>query len=117
MKREPSLYIATIGTVLALAAGFGVPGLSAEQAGLATAVLTAGLGVWNALKVRPIAPAVFTYGIGTLATLLATYGVNLSQQQIGLVDAAVLAVLALLLRGNVSPVDTTPEAVHSVRGY
>lgn len=104
-KREPTLVIATIGTILSLVAGFGLDFLSTDQAGLIVAVLTAGLGIWNALKVRPVAPAAFTYGIATLAALLATYGLDLSQERIGLVTGAVLGVLTLLLRGNVSPTD------------
>jgi hypothetical protein len=36
--------------------------------------------------------------------------VNVSQSVVGAVNAAVLAVLALLLRGNVSPVEATPES-------
>lgn len=111
MRREPSLIIATIGAVLSLVAGFGLPFLSADQAGLITAVITAGLGIWTALKVRPVAPAVFTYGTGLVATLLATYGVDLSQERVALINAAVLAVLTMVLRGQVSPVGTVPEAV------
>ena len=105
-KREPSLYITAIGTVLSLVAGFGLSFLTADQAGLFTAALTALLGVWNALKVRPVAPAAFTYAIGVIATLISTYGLDLSQDKIGLINAAVLSVLALLLRGNVSPTDS-----------
>ncbi len=113
-KREPSLIIAAIGTVLSLVAGFGLDFLTTDQAGLFTAALTAGLGIWNALKVRPVAPAAFTYFIGVVATLLATYGLDLSQEKVGLINAAVLATLAMLLRGNVSPT-TEPAAQGAVR--
>lgn len=116
--REPSLYIASIGTVLSLIAGFGLDWLTPEQAALVVVVLNAVLGVVNAVLVRPVAPAAFTYFIGAVATLIAAYGVEVSQSQVSLVNGAVLAVLALLLRGNVSPVEpTVPEAVRSVRGY
>jgi hypothetical protein len=103
MRREPSLYITAIGTVLSLVAAFGLDFLTPEQAALVIVVLNAGLGVWNALKVRPVAPAAFTYFVGVVATLVAAYGVEVSQSVVGAVNAAVLAVLALLLRGNVSP--------------
>jgi hypothetical protein len=103
MKREPTLVIATIGTILSLLAGFGLDFLSTDQAGLIVAVLTAGLGIWNALKVRPVAPAAFTYGITTVAALLSTYGLDLSQERVGLITSAVLATLTLILRGAVSP--------------
>jgi membrane-bound ClpP family serine protease len=104
--REPSLYIGAIGTILTLVAGYGLDFLSPDQAGLIIVVLNAALGVWNALKVRPVAPAAFTYFIGVVATLIATYGVELSQSQISDVNAVVLAVLAFILRGNVSPTAT-----------
>lgn len=110
MKREPSLYISAIGSILSLVAAFGAHFLTAEEAGLVIVVLNAGLGVWNALKVRPVAPAAFTYLVGAVATLVAAYGVHVSQEVVGSVNAAVLAVLALLLRGNVSPVEPTPES-------
>lgn len=103
MKREPTLIIATIGTLLSLLAGFGLDFLSTDQAGLIVAALTALLGIWNALKVRPVAPAAFVYGISTVAALLATYGLDLSREKVGLITGAVLGVLTLLLRGNVSP--------------
>lgn len=110
LKREPSLYIGVIGTVLTLVAGYGLDFLTPAQAGLIIVVLNAGLGVWNAIKVRPVAPAAFTYFIGVVATLIATYGVELSQSQISDVNAAVLALLTFILRGNVSPLEATATA-------
>jgi hypothetical protein len=106
MRREPTLIITAIGTVLTLIAGYGLDFLSPDQAGLIIVVLNAGLGVWNALKVRPVQPAAFTYFIGVVATLIATYGIEMSQSQIANVNAVVLAVLALILRGNVTPAAT-----------
>ena len=47
--REPSLWIATIGTVLSLIAGFGLDWLTPEQAALVVVVLNALLGVVNAV--------------------------------------------------------------------
>lgn len=110
MKREPSLYISAVGSVLSLVAAFGLDFLTPDQAAIAIVVLNAALGVWNALKVRPVAPAAFTYLVGAVATLVAAYGVDVSQSVVGSINAAVLAVLALLLRGNVSPVEPTPES-------
>lgn len=102
-RREPTLIISTIASILALIAGFGLDFLSTEQAGLISATLTALLGVWNSLKVRPVAPTAWTYAIGVIATLLATYGLDISQEQVSLVNAVVLSALAMLLRGQVTP--------------
>lgn len=103
LGREPSLVITAIASALSLVAGFGLDWLTPGEAAAVVVALNAGLGVWNAFAVRPVAPAAFTYAIGAVAALVAAYGVHVSQSQVGLVNATVLAALALLLRGNVSP--------------
>lgn len=101
--REPSLVIATVASLLSLVAGFGLDWLTPGQAAAIVVVLNAILGIVTALAVRPVGPAAFTYAVGAIASLVAAYGVDVSQSMVGSVNAAVLAVLALLLRGNVSP--------------
>lgn len=101
--REPSLVIATVASLLSLVAGFGLDWLTPGQAAAVVVALNAVLGVVTALAVRPVSPAAFTYAIGAGAALVAAYGVHVSQSTVGLVNAAALAVLALLLRGNVTP--------------
>lgn len=101
--REPSLWISAIGSGLSLIAGFGVGWLTPVQAALVIVLLNAILGVINALHVRPVAPAAFTYLVASVASLVAAYGVDVSQPVVGAVNASVLAFLALLLRGNVTP--------------
>lgn len=115
MKREPSLYISAIGSVLSLVAAFGLDFLTPEQAALVIVVLNAALGAWNAYKVRPVPPAAFVYLVGAVATLVAAYGVQVPQSVVGAVNAAVLAILALILRGNVSPVEA-PSSVTTRSG-
>ncbi len=110
MKREPSLIIATIGAILSAVAAFGLDFLTPTQAAIAVTALNAGLAAWNAIKVRPFQPAVFTYLITSLATLAAAYGFELSQSQVAGVNGAFLAILALLLRVNVSPVEPSKAA-------
>ncbi|GAA0739270.1 hypothetical protein Drose_04075 [Dactylosporangium roseum] len=109
--REPSLWISTIGSLLSLVAGFGLDWLTPGQAALVIVALNALVGVANGLRVRPVSPVVFTYAVGSIAALVAAYGVDVSQSIVGLVNGAVLSILALLLRGNVSPVESLPEAV------
>ncbi len=101
--REPSLWITAIGAGLSLVAGLGVDQLTPEEAALIIVVFNAVLGVVNALAVRPVAPAAFTYLVAAAASLVAAYGINVPQATVGAVNAAVLAVLALLLRGQVTP--------------
>jgi hypothetical protein len=101
--REPSLVIATVASLLSLVAGFGLDWLTPGQAAAVVVVLNAVLGAWNAWAVRPVSPAAFTYLAGAVAALVAAYGVHVSQSMVGSVNALVLAALALVLRGNVTP--------------
>jgi hypothetical protein len=114
---EPAILIQTISAGLALLVTFGIPGLSADQAALIVATVAAILGVVTALKVRPIAPAIFTTLITAGAALLTGYGLDLSQEMIGAVQVFVVAVMTMLTRGQVSPAATTPaESVRARSG-
>lgn len=103
LGREPALWIAAIAAVLGIGVTFGLDGLSAGQAAAIVVALNAAAAVWAALLVRPIAPAVFTGAVSAGAALLAAYGLHVSQETVGAVNVAVLAVLGLLTRGQVSP--------------
>lgn len=108
--REPALVIQTISALLAMLIGFGIPGLNDNLAGAVTAVLTAAASVWVAIHTQPVAPTVFTGLITAAATLLATFGLNFTQQQVSLVAMGVTALMALVLRAQVTPVHD-PEPV------
>lgn len=101
--REPALVVAVIAAALSVVVSFGWPGLTAEQAGLWIVAVNAGLGVVTAILTRPIAPAAFTYFIGSAATLVAAYGFSVPQATLAAVNGLVVAVLVLLMRGQVSP--------------
>lgn len=101
--REPTLVLQAASALLAFLVTFGWDGLSDKQAGAIVAVLAAVFGVVNALQVRPVAPAVFTTLITTGAALLATYGLDFPQERIGQFQLAVVAVVALLTRQQVTP--------------
>ncbi|GLY21711.1 hypothetical protein [Micromonospora sp. NBRC 101691] len=101
--REPTLYIQAISALLGVFVTFGLPGLSATQAAAIVAVLSAVLAAVNAAMVRPVAPAAFTGLVTALAVLVAAYGLDVSQETVGAVQVAVVGVLALLTRTQVSP--------------
>jgi len=101
--REPTLWLQAISAALAFFVTFGWSGLSATQAGATVAVLAAIIGVLNAWRVRPIAPAIFTTVVTTGAALLSTYGLDFPQERIGQFQLAVVAVMALLTRVQVTP--------------
>lgn len=102
-RREPTLYIGLIGAALNWIVGFQIDGLSAEQAALWMTGLNAVLGVWAAIKTRPIVPQAFTYAVTSLAGLGAAYGLDYTQEQLGQFNTLVLAFLIFMTRQQVSP--------------
>jgi len=106
--REPAIVIQTISALLAVAIGFGLPGLNDGTAAGITALLTAAAGVYTAWAVRPVSPAIFTGVITTGAALAAAFGFDLPQTQVSLVVAGVTAVMTLLTRSQVTP-DHDPD--------
>ena len=99
--REPTLYIALIGSVLTWLAGINLDWINAGQA---TAITTALTGIAIAITTRPIAPGLFVGAFGLVGSLLAEYGTNLSQATIASVGGVILAAFALLgVRPQVTP--------------
>jgi hypothetical protein len=103
--REPTLVLQALSAVLGIVVALGFPSLSAEQAGMIIAVLSAGIGAVNAVLVRPVAPTAFVGLVGAGAALLAAYGLDVSQPVVGSISAATIAVMGLLARQQVTPVD------------
>ncbi|MEU5946325.1 hypothetical protein ABZ793_12275 [Micromonospora sp. NPDC047465] len=110
--REPTLYIQALSALLGVFVTFGLPGLSATQAAAIVAALTAVTTAVNAAMVRPVAPAAFTGVVTALAVLVAAYGLEVSQETVGAVQVAVVGVLALLTRTQVTP---TADPRQSIR--
>ncbi|GAA4718380.1 hypothetical protein [Phytohabitans rumicis] len=111
--REPTLVIGVIAAVLSILVCFNLDFLSAKQAALIVVALNALLGALNALAVRPIPPAAVTYFVGAVAALLAAYGLDVTQEQVGAVNGAFIAILMFLTRGQVTPV-ADPRPVDGV---
>jgi len=101
--REPTLLIGTAGSLLSVLVGFNFDWLTARQAALIVVVMNAVLGVINAIAVRPISPAAFTYLVAALAALCGAYGLHFDQSSVGAVNGLVISVLMFLTRGQVTP--------------
>lgn len=103
-NREPTVWLQALSVLLTIVVSFGIPQLTTDNATAIVALGTAALGAYNAFKVRPVAPpaiiAVFTAG----AALLTGYGLNLSQEMMGAITAAVPVLLTLIIRGQVTPI-------------
>lgn len=111
-RREPTLYVQALGALLALLVTFQLDWLTAEQAALVLALVTAVVTAVNAWKVRPISPAVFTGVVTAGAALLGAYGLDFSQERVGAVSVVVQMLLTLLTRVQVTPaVDQAATAI------
>jgi hypothetical protein len=104
--REPAVYIAVIEAALALLVTFQLDGLSAEQSTNILAVSVAVGGVLTAWTTRDTLLGALS-GLGRAGLVLGTsYGLNLSQEQVGLATVAISALAGVWLRTQTSPVET-----------
>lgn len=105
-QREPTLYLATINAVIVILGTIGLKVINAENAGYLVVAINAVFAAINAFAVRPISPTTFTYAIGSLVALAGSYGLQFNPETIAAVNTAVIPVLALLSRGQVTPAET-----------
>lgn len=104
--RNPTLWIAILSNAVVLLGTFGFRWLDQAQAGLIVAAIDAVALAVNAYTVRPVAPAAFTYAVGAIVAVFGSYGFNLTPEQLAGINGLVIAFLAFLTYGNVSPQDT-----------
>ena len=103
IKAQWTLGTAAVAGVLNWVAGFGWHALTPIEAGWWVTAISAVAAVVAGLKTRPIAPQVWTYAVTSLAALAGAYGLHFSQGNVASFSTALLAVLALLTHGQVSP--------------
>lgn len=117
--REPALVIGVIVAIISLGGTLGFHFLSVDQAGLWIGVVDAVAAIGMVITVRPVQPGIYTYAIGAIVALAAGYGLSFGAEQVNAINALVVPILALLTRGQVSPIesaitklskDPTPEA-------
>ncbi|MGW0312002.1 hypothetical protein [Streptomyces flavidovirens] len=112
--REPALVVNSFGAILAILVSFNV-GLDSTEAGWLVASLAALFAAIAAALTRPIAPNAFTGLVAVVAATVTAFGFELSAELVASINGAVIAGLALLSRGQVSPVSpTTPARPTSV---
>ncbi len=115
-SREPALWINVIAAVLSLIVTFGMGWLDTSDATNIVAALTAAAGAITAIKTRPWSVSIFTGVITTLAVLLAGYGLEFSQEQVGAVQLIAATILTLVARGQISPAaEPVPPSVQRLR--
>lgn len=108
--REPALYVAIIETLVAFLVTFGLDGLSAEQATnivAVAAVIGGAITAWTTVDTRLSAVT----GVGrAILILLTSYGLNLSQEQVGLAVGVIAALAMVFVRDRTSPEATVLTA-------
>ena len=104
--REPAVYIAVIEALLAFLVTFGLDGLSAEQSTNILAVAVAAGGLITAWATRDTLLAALGGAARAVLILVTSYGLNLSQEQIGLAVVLVSSAGGIWLRTQTSPVET-----------
>jgi hypothetical protein len=95
-----SLLSAVLGLVVML----GIGGLTTGQASAITAAVSAVFMVVAGLLTRPIVPGVWTAAVTAMADLAAAFGVHWSAGAIAAVNTLIVALLAAVFRGHVTPV-------------
>lgn len=104
--RDPTLWIALISALIPVVGSVGLHWLSGQQAALIVVAVNAIAAAINAYTVRPISPVAFTYAVGAIVAVLGAYGLNLPIETVASINFAVVPILALLSRGQVSPQET-----------
>lgn len=101
LGREPALIISAIGSLVTVLAALNIPGISAGAAAAITAFLSA---LIIAFTTRPWAPALFTGVVAAGASLIAEYGLHVSDGVVAALGALILAGFALFgIRPQVTP--------------
>lgn len=103
--RDAALWLAAIQTLLTVLVGFGWDSLTSGQAALWMALINAVVGMLTALRVRPFEPVVFTTLFSAAAVLVGAYGLNLEQGMVASINAMIITVAILVVRGQASPAE------------
>lgn len=106
IKTEPAMITAVVQAILGVVVSFGFS-LTAAQTGAIMAVTTALLAAVTAVSARPVAVSALTGLVSAVVTLLVAFGVhNIQPDMVASVNAAIVAISALVLRGHITPVAT-----------
>ena len=103
LRTEPVVIAGFVQSLLALLVGLGLS-LTAGQTGALEAGTTAVLALVAAVAVRPFPVAALTGALSAVATVLVAFGVHhVSSAEISSLNAVIVSVLSLVLRGHVTP--------------
>lgn len=101
--REPAAWVGLIEAVLGVLLAFAL-GISQETFGPIMAVVSAAAGIYTAWATRDTMLGVIVGLVKALVTLVAVYGLTLTDQQVGAVLAVTAVVVAFVQRDRTSPI-------------
>jgi hypothetical protein len=119
VKLNPASILFAVNAIVAMAVAWGAH-LSPDQTGAITAIVTALLTVITAATTRPVGLQLILGGVSAIITAMATFGLHLTQAQIGTGVTVLSIVLAGIFHLAHVPVTaarqgTTADALQGVR--
>lgn len=115
IRNEPALVSGVTSAALALAITLGLH-LTVGQTGALEAVAAGVAAIIVAAATRPVAAPVLTGGLSAIFVCLVAFGVpHITPATVSALNVAVVAVLAIVLRGHQTPVAPAPQPVPPAR--
>jgi hypothetical protein len=99
-RPEPALIVNLVAATLTMIAAFIPDRISPEVTALWVVAINAVGALIIGLRVRPVAPSLFTNVVGAAAAVVGAYGFDVSPEQVGLINTVVLLGLALVVRNQ-----------------
>jgi hypothetical protein len=106
--REPAMLLTALLAVVQLVAI--TAHLSPEKQDGLTVIITAAFGVLLAVLTRPWEPSLITGGIATILAAVGVFGLEISPDWTSALNAAITAVMVLMLTNRVSPAPAVDPA-------
>jgi len=109
LGRDPAAILYGLQSLLAVGVAFHVLGLNADSADWVMLVANGLLSLLVAVTTRPVVVAAITGAVQTIMTGVVAFGIHgltFTQEQQGVIIAALAAFLALMLRQNQEPKET-----------
>jgi hypothetical protein len=100
---EPAMILYVINAAVAFLVTVPAVGLTGDAAGYVMTIANGAVALIVAFLTRPWVVSALTGALSTILTGMVNFGLPLTEQQAGAFVFMVSAVLALLLRANVSP--------------
>jgi hypothetical protein len=104
--REPAAVLYGVQALLSVAVAFGAFGLTDESAAWVLTIANGVMALIVAIVTRPFVVSAVTGAIQTILTAAVAFGLPLSEAQTGTIIAALSVALGLMLRPNLSPMET-----------